>query len=134
MAGEVIDLILFCPACDHQHIDAPDTDEQYTHRLFESAWWELGGEKPERWTNPPHRSHLCRKCGHVWRPSDSFTNGVARIATEGANDSPRLQPGAKLRTLLESAYNGLRWYREQHPEDDSGADDELYSEIDEALK
>lgn len=33
---------------------------------------------------------------------------------------------------LESAKNGLIWYREQHPEDNSAADDEMIEDIDAA--
>ncbi|GER16733.1 NADAR family protein [Variovorax boronicumulans] len=39
----------------------------------------------------------------------------------------------ELHGLLELSYNGLKWYRDAHPEDDSGADDELYERIDAAL-
>lgn len=34
-----------------------------------------------------------------------------------------------LRAVLEKAHNGLRWYRAEHPEDASPADDELDEEI-----
>lgn len=59
-----IPMILFCPACGCQHIDVPD------------------GE----WINPPHRSHLCETCGHIWRPADAPTSGVLEIASRGKND------------------------------------------------
>lgn len=60
-------LVLFCPVCGVQHIDAPD---------------------PEKgWDNPPHRSHLCSGCGLVWRPADIHTTGVARVDTQGASDT-----------------------------------------------
>lgn len=88
MTAAPIDMVLHCPKCGMQHIDAPMTDSQYTERLHESSWWECGGDKPERWTNPPHRSHLCHHCGHIWRPADAPTNGVAAIKTRGKNDSP----------------------------------------------
>jgi len=39
-----IDMVLFCPNCHAQHIDAPDA-------------------RTPDWTNPPHRSHLCHGCG-----------------------------------------------------------------------
>lgn len=78
-----IDMVLHCPACHMQHIDKPDTEEEYNKQLFESPWWELGGDKPERWTNPPHRTHLCRKqdggCGNLWRPAHVATNGVPHL-------------------------------------------------------
>lgn len=64
-----IDMILHCPNCGEQHIDVAN------------------GE----WTNPPHRSHLCKQCGCVWRPADVPTNGVAEIETRGQIDwHPRL--------------------------------------------
>jgi hypothetical protein len=92
-----IDMILHCPACGLQHVDAPETDEQYNERLFESSWWECGGDKPERWTNPPHRSHLCHGCGHIWRPADVATNGVREIKTQGKNDTrPRVERAMKV--------------------------------------
>lgn len=65
------DIILFCPDCGFQHIDAPDISPNST------------------WTNPPHRSHLCHGCGCIWRPGDFPTNGVAEIATRGKHDSTR---------------------------------------------
>jgi hypothetical protein len=84
-------MLLYCPNCGMQHIDEPESERAYIGRLFESAWWELGGEKPARWTNPPHKSHLCRKeeggCGTVWRPADVATNGVAELKTSGKDDT-----------------------------------------------
>lgn len=71
-----IDMMLRCPACGLQHVDRRDPPL--------SAEWD----DAEAWTNPPHRSHLCRGCGHVWRPADVPTNGVASIKTTGKKDSP----------------------------------------------
>ena len=62
-----LDMILSCPACHAQHVDAPDD---------------------KGWENPPHRSHLCGACGHIWRPADVATNGVQAIKTRGTADSP----------------------------------------------
>lgn len=67
---EPVPMVLHCPACGAQHVDAPDS--------------ETG------WTNPPHRSHLCHACGHVWRPADIATTGVVAVATRGQDDSPPL--------------------------------------------
>lgn len=61
-----IGMVLHCPACGLQHIDAPT----------------------ETWNNPPHRSHLCGGCGHIWRPADVPTTGVFAVQTEGKDDSP----------------------------------------------
>jgi hypothetical protein len=67
-----IPMILFCPACGTQHIDEPESP------IPPSLNWS--------WTNPPHRSHLCAGCGHIWRPADVPTEGVAEIATKGTDD------------------------------------------------
>jgi len=73
-AQEPVDMLLYCPACGMQHIDAAEGAD---------------------WTNPPHRSHLCHSCKHVWRPADVPTNGVARVKTSGAKDIAPTQPVAK---------------------------------------
>lgn len=69
-----IDMVLHCPACLEQHIDEPERS--------------LGPDNTETldWDNPPHRSHLCKHCGFVWRPADVATNGVFRTKTHGKND------------------------------------------------
>jgi hypothetical protein len=69
-----IPMILHCPACLTQHVDAPD-------------------ERSPGWTNPPHKSHLCHGCGHVWRPCDRPTEGVKALATAGKEDSSTRAPG-----------------------------------------
>lgn len=71
-----IDMVLHCPKCGLQHIDAPDPAPRYT------SWKQF-----DHWTNPPHRSHLCKTCGWVWRPADVPTNGVLAVKTVGKNDS-----------------------------------------------
>jgi hypothetical protein len=60
-----IPMILFCPACGVQHID----------------------EATETWANPPHRSHKCQACDHIWRPADVETTGVVEITTMGKTDT-----------------------------------------------
>lgn len=67
-----IDMLLWCPKCHAQHIDAPGADfDGHDHR----------------WDNPPHKSHLCHTCGTIWRPADVPTNGVASIETRGKADN-----------------------------------------------
>lgn len=61
-----IPMLLFCPVCGVQHVDEAEPDTG--------------------WTNPPHRSHLCHACRHVWRPSDVPTTGVATLETRGSRD------------------------------------------------
>lgn len=63
----LLDVVLHCPACGTQHVDAPD---------------------PEKgWTDPAHRSHLCASCGCVWRAADVPTRGVAAPTTRGGEDT-----------------------------------------------
>jgi hypothetical protein len=65
--GTPIPMVLHCPRCRAQHIDAPQPDKG--------------------WTNPPHRSHECQACGLVWRPADVPTTGVEAIETKGKRDT-----------------------------------------------
>lgn len=70
-----IPMVLFCPRCWDQHIDAPNA--------------------AKGWTNPPHKSHECQHCGYIWRPADVATEGVLTIKTKGKADShplPHLLP------------------------------------------
>lgn len=92
----VVDMILFCPACGLQHIDH---DERPSDR--EWAAQSAGDREVQYWSNPPHRSHLCHGCGHIWRPSDVHTNGVAAIRSKGVNDSPALKPVQYYPTISE---------------------------------
>lgn len=79
-----IDMVLYCPACGMQHVDEPEDErEEPIHEGPEVVDTVIVG-----WDNPPHRSHLCHGCGHVWRPADVPTNGVAAIKTKGKADSP----------------------------------------------
>lgn len=78
---EPIPMVLHCPACGLQHIDAPDRLENIVHA-------SSGTIVDQLWTNPPHRSHLCHGCGHIWRPADVPTVGVAAVQTKGKADSP----------------------------------------------
>lgn len=56
-----INMLLRCPVCHWQHIDAP--------------------EPAAGWTNPPHKTHLCHNpaCRHIWKPANVPTNGVAEL-------------------------------------------------------
>ena len=74
-----IDMVLHCPACGMQHIDAAERPDPHPS--------STGEDDRPLWLNPPHRSHLCHGCGHIWRPADVPTNGVAAIKTRGKNDS-----------------------------------------------
>jgi predicted RNA-binding Zn-ribbon protein involved in translation (DUF1610 family) len=85
-----IDMLIFCPNCGEQHIDAPEDWESYGYRV-EAAQAE-GRVIGARWDNPPHRSHKCGNCGHIWRHADVPTNGVRAIETKGRADSPIVTP------------------------------------------
>ena len=121
MGYKSIDMVLHCPKCGMQHIDK----DNYEELRIEAA--ELGvdreGERElerwieeREWSNPPHRSHLCqnRKCGHIWRPADVPTNGVAAIKTAGTKDAPITSPSVEFQILkaehdnLKSSYGRLK--------------------------
>lgn len=65
--GTPIPMVLHCPVCGTQHIDAPEPENG--------------------WTNPPHKSHLCHACGTVWRPAEIPTVGVAALSKLGSSDT-----------------------------------------------
>jgi hypothetical protein len=75
-----VPMILHCPFCRRQHVDAPS--------------------EAEGWTNPPHKSHLCSGCGCIWRPADVPTVGVERIATRGQRDTRPLTAADEAATPL----------------------------------
>lgn len=77
-APKPIDMVLFCPFCGVQHLDAPD-DMKISG--------EVDAAHAPAWKNPSHRSHLCGNCGKVWRPADVPTHGVRFVQTCGAQDS-----------------------------------------------
>lgn len=83
-----IDMVLHCPACGRQHIDAREYQHGDHTAQNEHAAWE--------WNNPPHRSHLCHGCGHIWRPADVPTNGVTAVKTKGKADSPIISRAASV--------------------------------------
>ncbi|ALN79465.1 hypothetical protein [Lysobacter antibioticus] len=76
--AEPIPMILLCPICGKQHIDAPETRDIPSGDGFAEV---------ADWTNPPHRSHLCHACGCIWRPADVPTVGVERVETRGKADT-----------------------------------------------
>jgi hypothetical protein len=88
-----IDMVLHCPACGMQHIDA-----------VEPINADESCGVPQTWLNPPHRSHLCHGCGHIWRPADVATNGVRAIKTQGRKDSPIVSP----KPLPDAAQKAMR--------------------------
>ena len=85
-----VDMVLHCPACGMQHIDAPE--DERTETIHHGP--DVIDEVVVGWENPPHRSHLCHGCGHIWRPADVPTNGVESVKTKGKADSPKAAPAA----------------------------------------
>lgn len=84
-----VDMILFCPNCGLQHIDKAERHEPDCAAM-RTALSENGTHAIcvcNVWSNPPHRSHLCGYCNHVWRPADVPTNGVLEIKSRGTSDS-----------------------------------------------
>jgi hypothetical protein len=93
MVETPINIILHCPKCGMQHIDKPKPCDMGVGCDTTGLCYATAHGEPDRcnaWDNPPHRSHLCLGCGHIWRPADIPTNGVASIKTKGKNDSPKI--------------------------------------------
>jgi hypothetical protein len=80
MCDNPIDMVLHCPQCHTQHIDAPEPGQLI------SGGPSAGRVRPG-WDNPPHRSHLCHHCHTIWRPADVPTNGVPSVKTRGKRDN-----------------------------------------------
>jgi hypothetical protein len=78
-----IDMVLLCPKCHRKHIDKPDPLScKNCGRLISSHGKEeniLPCDTPEPWINGPHKKHRCLDCGHVWKPANVPTNGVAKL-------------------------------------------------------
>lgn len=83
-----VPMILWCPACGSQHVDREEEHKPECMSLKIGPEPDPSHCNCDRWANPPHRSHLCAGCGHIWRPSDVYTEGVAEIATKGSKDTP----------------------------------------------
>ena len=78
-----VDVVLHCPVCLERHVDQP---------------------QPEKgWTNPPHRTHECQHCGHLWRPYDVATNGIAMLPEQLASWNALKAEIASLREQVEKA-------------------------------
>lgn len=86
--AEPVDMLLWCPNCFEQHVDEAKPDVCETCGVEENALHEedAGCGHFTAWLNPPHKSHRCNFCNHVWRPSDSPTNGVLKLETQGKAD------------------------------------------------
>lgn len=94
-----IPMILFCPSCGVQHVDKAESHKPDCTLVLKPAMevrCDCGA-----WTNPPHRSHLCAYCAHVWRPADVPTTGVLTIETHGERDHQpirsQISPAARFR-------------------------------------
>lgn len=89
--ADPIPMILYCPACGTQHVDAAESPGE-------------DGMMPV-WENPPHRTHKCGVCEMTWRPADVPTIGVAQLKTRGTDDKWTSQPSVVANHALESSYN-----------------------------
>ncbi len=69
MKKKPIDMVLYCPSCQKQHID------------------EIDPVNNPGWDNPVHTSHKCLGCFCVFRPADVPTNGVRKLKTKGKSDT-----------------------------------------------
>lgn len=60
-----VNMVLHCPRCGLQHIDAPEDTDSFRDLMFKHAG--VVEAHPMPWTNPPHKSHLCSRCKFIWQ-------------------------------------------------------------------
>lgn len=65
MTQSPVPMLLFCPRCQLQHVDAP--------------------------TFPPHATHKCAGCELLWRPSNINTVGISVLAAEEPKHLERIR-------------------------------------------
>jgi hypothetical protein len=95
-----IPMILFCPRCGEQHIDkAEELTQKKMQEIESKPDWNLVPLSKHLWSNPPHKTHLCGCCGHLWRPCDRPTEGVREIKTKGSKDTDPSVRGIAHRAL-----------------------------------
>jgi len=89
-----IKMVLHCPVCGFQHLDRPNHwSDKFDAPMGTESVEDLESLRKAmeayeaEWTNPPHRSHTCLKCGTIWRPADVSTMGVWRVDTKGKADT-----------------------------------------------
>ena len=105
-----IDMLLFCPRCGLQHVDAPDPELGP-----DDAEFGMREHRENRWTNPPHATHTCHGCGLNWRPSNANTNGVGTLPVAEEKHRERMKASdpriyartetAPMKKALEEIYN-----------------------------
>jgi hypothetical protein len=105
-----VDAVLWCPQCFEQHID------EAAPGICETCGSDQQGctcEVFTQWLNPPHKSHRCGNCNHVWRPAEKATNGVRSLKSKGERDGdPQPEPVATLRDRAERAEVEAKRYKE----------------------
>lgn len=110
-----IDMVLHCPACGVQHIDSSETNNRMHAPGCNLSCGMLAQgcncNFSKLWTNPPHRSHLCHNCGHIWRPADVATNGVQAVKTEGKKDSPVVDGHIERGVLVDGHFISCAWMK-----------------------
>lgn len=77
--GSPIDMIIHCPKCGTQHVDAPDPTKCQDCGLDEDLCTADGRCSFNPWTNPPHKKHRCLSCNNVFKVANVPTNGVAEL-------------------------------------------------------
>lgn len=76
-------LVLYCPECKFQHIDA------------------------DEWLTRPHKTHLCLQCGHEWAPANFPTVGVEWVSDDfmGSWAKPTSFTVEEQQTMLQALFD-----------------------------
>jgi len=82
-----INVIIHCPMCRYMHIDKADPNtckncgkKRIEHEPYLIA--NCNNEEAtsfEEWTNPPHKTHRCLNCNHLFKVANVPTNGVSGL-------------------------------------------------------
>lgn len=102
-----LDVVLYCPKCDTQHIDKAEPDKcescGHEHKFHFNAGErnicavgkQITNDKIDchcngftAWLNPKHKSHRCHSCNYVWKPFDFPTNGVLETSEQPLENAP----------------------------------------------
>jgi hypothetical protein len=118
-AGRYVPGVWHCTSCDFT----------WVRSILNATTGQVGANDEEEFLQCPNdKERMERTTWKEW--AESLTRvGESQVRRAVLAEEDNL----RLRLALEKAQNGLEWYRSEHPEDESPADDEMRAEIHAAL-